>query len=325
MKQGTPADKRRAVELRAQGLSYAKIAKQLGFSEQTVTKWIKAAEAKIDKPKPYVLAADPDPEPEPETVGHVVEIHGDITADDLAGDMTEISVTKMENYDADLEALKAELAAKDAEIDQLRSDRDRYKPTVDIHHLFFDTEADLDRFYSDDQYREMVQNRLDEINMANAKRNRPAVRMDQPGVYDQMLKEVKDSLLSGSLGKVHDGPWTRKIKFAKPNARDENGEPVFDLTKPLEIVGLPLEPQVNNTAGSLADGIVRYTQKGFKLTEPFICPAGPCFRAAALTDFGKWAHEGYCSQEHHDRIENALRTRVDENRSMVGIAVSSVR
>ncbi len=39
----------------------------------------------------------------------------------------------------------------------------------------------------------------------------------------------------------------------------------------------------------LADGIVRYTRKGFKLTEPFLCPRNGCFRAALLDEFERWA------------------------------------
>ena len=65
------------------------------------------------------------------------------------------------------------------------------------------------------------------------------------------------------------------------------------------------EPQINNTAGSLADGIVRYTEKGFKLTEPFLCPRAGCFTPAALNG-NQWAYNGYCSQLHQAETEGTV-------------------
>jgi hypothetical protein len=64
-----------------------------------------------------------------------------------------------------------------------------------------------------------------------------------------------------------------------------------------------MENQINNMAGSLADGIIRYTRKGFKLTDPFLCPRAGCYRPAASDEFNRWRYDGYCSETHRAQVE----------------------
>ena len=80
---------------------------------------------------------------------------------------------------------------------------------------------------------------------------------------------------------------------------------------------IPMEGQINNGAGSLADGIVRYTRKGFKLTDPFLCPRAGCFQPAANNEFNEWAFDGYCTELHHDEVEGP-------NKKDTGVSVRDV-
>jgi hypothetical protein len=76
-----------------------------------------------------------------------------------------------------------------------------------------------------------------------------------------------------------------------------------------------MENQINNMAGSLADGIVRYTRKGFKLTDPFLCPRAGCFKPAGMDEMKRWLYDGYCTDKHRAEVEG------DQTPSTVGLNV----
>ncbi len=65
---------------------------------------------------------------------------------------------------------------------------------------------------------------------------------------------------------------------------------------------IPMEPQINNMAGSLADGLVRYTDKGFKVCRPFLCLRAGCNVPAAVSG-NDWTFDMYCSQSHRNEVE----------------------
>lgn len=66
---------------------------------------------------------------------------------------------------------------------------------------------------------------------------------------------------------------------------------------------IPYEPQINNMAGSLADGYERYRLKGFKMPEPMLCAAMNCYLLAAVNEEGKYLFRSYCTADHERRTE----------------------
>ena len=66
---------------------------------------------------------------------------------------------------------------------------------------------------------------------------------------------------------------------------------------------LPLEAQINNAAGSIADGVLKYRNKGAKIVTPFLCLLFDCYRPAALDDAGNPVFGLYCSEDHFRFVE----------------------
>ena len=118
---------------------------------------------------------------------------------------------------------------------------------------------------------------------------------EHPEILEDLLIELKtkESMhIDNSAVEVA----ARKVKLYI----ERNGMPTIEQ--------IPMENQINNMAGSLADGIIRYTQKGFKLTDPFLCPRAGCFKPAASDEMKRWKYDGYCTEIHRAEVEGEQKS-----------------
>ncbi|REK25918.1 MAG: hypothetical protein DWQ40_00405 [Actinobacteria bacterium] len=207
----------------------------------------------------------------------------------------------------ELDAALARVAELEAEIVDLRADNENLEGrleaesnVVDVSHLFLGDDRsildDEERFPSS-MWRDLATHKIKAFNRKERMAGGVALNPNDPQDLQLFIDEVKDEYWGTRLGIVKQGEWRRSLKLVAPYSTKDH----------IVIVGVPYEPQVNNIAGSKADGIVTYTNKGFKMPDPFICPAKPCFMAAAKGSDGRFLHDTYCSEEHRALIEGDRR------------------
>jgi len=183
---------------------------------------------------------------------------------------------------AENEALKATIAKQEKQIEEL-------KPTKNVAPFLFDTPEDVVAFYGDKKLDEMLK-----ATVAAENKTRTKQGYDRTVYTPEEFAEAKEALIADLLadrtrmGPPLEGFLDRTIKMIKP----EDGN----------LVQIPLEAQINNVAGSLNDGMFRYEKKGYKRTEPMLCPAKDCWETSAIGK-GKFVHSGYCSEDHYKRTE----------------------
>lgn len=223
----------------------------------------------------------------PELVDEAPELDEDEVAEgvDEAPEVDEAAALRDE-----LAAAHARAAALEAELAEQARQIEAARPTVDVSKWLWESHEDVIEFYGMDKLREIVDQR---IATENKKRTRQGFdRLSYtPEERQEMVGAVVAELLADRLasGPPEEGPLMRTLKMVSPAG---------------ELVQIPYEEQVNNIAGSLADGRVRYETKGYKRTRPALCPAKDCFRPAAVED-GKFLYFGYCSENHRARTEPA--------------------
>lgn len=178
-----------------------------------------------------------------------------------------------------------ELETKDKVLADLR-------PTVDIRKRQFHTSEQVVEFFGKGKLTDNVK-----AHIAQENRQRSKQGYDRIAYSDEEIAVLVDELAANFVadqlvGAPTEGWLLRTIKMVAPNGN---------------LVQIPYEGQFNNIAGSLADGLVLYERKGYKRTEPMLCPAGDCFdESATMTtgrSKGKWAFSGYCSEDHFRRTE----------------------
>lgn len=184
-------------------------------------------------------------------------------------------------------------AALRARIAELEEENKALKPTYDLGSMFTDRVKWLtDHSPEGEQYwLNRAEAEFKSENRQRAKDGLPIFSVkEHPDILDDIINGIKTKEIAAASKPVTSPP-SRKIKMFIMR----NGMPTIEQ--------LPLESQVNNMAGSLADGIVRYTRKGFKLTDPFLCPRAGCFKPAGLDEFQRWAFDGYCTVQHRLEVE----------------------
>jgi hypothetical protein len=186
---------------------------------------------------------------------------------------------------AETEAAKAVLAAQ---VTEQERQIEELKPTRDVAKFLFETPEDVVAHYGDKKLDEMLKATIAEENKARTKQG-----FDRTTYTPEEFAERKEALVADLLGdRTRWGPPTegfldRTMKMIKPDGT---------------LVQIPFEGQINNVAGSLNDGLFRYQQKGYKLTDPMLCPTKDCNETSAIKK-GKWLYLGYCSEDHYRRTE----------------------
>ena len=279
------------------GMTKAAIARTMDVTPQTIYGWAKKYE--WDGPS----ADREDPWGDSETTDLAD------TSDDV--DVPDVSATTHAPPASNTE-LEAQVIALTAERDDLADENQKLKPTIDIHEWLEDRVAWLttntpegDRYWINraelewsTMTRERVRASLPPFNIK-----------DEPEMFQQTIDDLKTKARTRAAAETTE-PASRKIKLAIYRG----GKDVHDSEGGhLTIEQIPLEGQINNTAGSLADGIIRYTRKGFKLTDPFLCPRAGCFRPAGIDEFQRWQYKGYCSDKHYNEVE------VDQDIDLAGV------
>ncbi len=264
-----------------EGDSYAAIGRDLGYGNVTVAKWA--------KDEGWVKAGTK-PEPEVETFPEPNPFEGQPMEPEFS---TAATYHKAPDPPGSEQELRDRLAALEAENTALTEKVDELSPTKDIGGMFTDRVEWLEQ-YSPEGGQYWV-NRAEaeymKINKERALQGLPGYDIkNHPEILEQHINELKTKEAMGIDNSLVE-PASRKVKLFIMR----NGMPTIEQ--------IPMENQINNMAGSLADGIIRYTRKGFKLTNPFLCPRAGCFHPAGVDEFQRWEHDGYCTERHRNEVE----------------------
>jgi transposase-like protein len=263
------------------GLSKAAIGREFGFSMPTISNWVK--QGGWVKAGSVVVS---------ETVG------ADAVGMTVNVDTTASTTVVDDGRDRSEADLRDRLARLEARNRLLEDENKALKPTVDIGDYVTDRVQWLtDNSPEGEKYwlnRAEAQFKKD--NMRRAKDGLPVFNIsDHPELLDDLIVELKTKEMMANAQEPTE-PATRRVKLLIMR----NGMPTIEQ--------IPMENQINNMAGSLADGIVRYTRKGFKLTDPFLCPRAGCFRPAQNDELGRWSYDGYCTEKHRREVEGVEKS-----------------
>ena len=262
------------------GESKAAIGRSLGYSSQTIQNWAKA--------EGWVKAETVN---ESETVA--APSVGTITVDDYVSTKDLPTTVVDDGIDRSEQDLRDRLARLEAANAELVAENKALKPTVDIGDYITDRVKWItDNSPEGDKYwLNRAEATFKKDNMARAKDGLPIFNIsDHPELLDNLVVELKTKEAIANAQEPTEAP-SRRVKLLIMR----NGVPTIEQ--------IPMEAQVNNMAGSLADGIIRYTRKGFKLTDPFLCPRAGCFRPAENDELGRWKYDGYCTDKHRREVE----------------------
>lgn len=277
----TAADRRRARGWWENGESLAWIAEQLGVTPKTVGNW-----KKKDK-----WSRGADPEPTPAALNdNPVDIQ--YAQEQPVAEATN-EIPQMYEATGDEAELRARIAELEAANDRLTEQVEDLKPTKDIQAMIDDRVQWLtDNSPEGDRYwLNRAEAEFKAENRQRAKDGLTPFNINEfPDMLDDLINQLKTKEAMAGAQEPSEPPSRRVKMFVM-----RNGMPTIEQ--------IPMENQINNMKGSLADGIIRYTRKGFKLTEPFLCPRAGCFRPAASDEFGRWQWDGYCSETHRREVE----------------------
>ncbi len=311
-------------------MSKAAIARQLNVSPQTIGKWSKvdnwggqgggntAAETNYPASVAFVVGVGETTDAPSDLMGSDLppKRPGNVSLDEAGNDihsaiMNGPVVTEPPSSVAELQT---EIIALQAKNDDLTKENDRLNPTIDIHDWLEDRVAWLttetpegDRYWINRAEQEWVKMTRERI----ASNLPPFDIKSEPKMFQKTIDDLKAKEAAAYDAEPTE-PASRKIKLAIYRGGKDANDSVGGM---LTIEQIPLEGQINNTAGSLADGIIRYTRKGFKITDPFLCPRAGCFKPAAVDPFNKWQWDGYHSEAHRNEVE------VDQDIDLTGVIV----
>ncbi|MFC1740189.1 hypothetical protein ACFL0N_01760 [Pseudomonadota bacterium] len=262
------------------GESYAAIGREINFGPQTIKNWAKA--------EGWVKAGSTPRTP----VGQAIDDLPDDTETIGAPIFTEEPVFTEAPVESDAD-LRARIAALEAENKRLADEAERLKPTRDVTEMI-ENRVDWLTTNTPEGERYWMNRAEAEYKKTNKERAKEGLPIfdikDHPEILEDLMVELKTKE-EMAKNKVATGPASRKVKLYI----ERNGMPTIEQ--------IPMESQINNMGGSLADGIVRYTRKGFKMTDPFLCPRANCFRPAGTDELGRWEYDGYCTERHRTEVE----------------------
>ena len=204
--------------------------------------------------------------------------------------------TQLAEKDAVLESATALINEKDAALKVAEKLVEEYKPTVDVSGFLMETVDDVKARFSESQIRDLAEREFAEVNRTRLKAGYSQIEFDEEA-WEQAIDETIDDLLADRRrdGANPTGPLMRVMKMMKPDGI---------------LVQIPYENQINNLAGSIADAIQRYKDKGFKLVTPDLCPSQNCWELAAIEN-GLFIYGRYCSQDHQKRTEGTQNEGVE--------------
>ena len=296
-KPATKDEKLAAQSKYEKGKSIAVIADELGRTVNTIYTWKKAGDW-----------AHPDDRAELEPLGPGEEFaDGDIAAaieDAQQGrarpyrDVIDEINSSGTSSDAEL---RAELEAAHAKIGDLEGEVVKFKPTVDVSLYLSDPVRWIEETTPEgtDYWVNRAEDEYASDNVERYKSGKPQLNINEnPDLLARKIQEIKDKVVAQRELEPTDAP-SRTIKLVI----DRNGYTTIEQ--------LPYEAQINNVGGSLGDGLIKYTEKGFKIPDPFLCPRKGCYREAAKDGGGHWLYASYCSEKHRFEVEGDARSPLE--------------
>lgn len=181
------------------------------------------------------------------------------------------------------------IAVLEAELDAANEKIAELSPSASVAQFNFNSPEDVVAHFGTKALDEKVRH---EIAIENKKRTRDG--FDRIVYDDELFAEKRAEFIAGLLADransqpPHEGWLDRTLKMIKPNG---------------VLVQIPYEGQINNVAGSLADGYVRYERKNYKRTVPLLCPSKDCWNDSLEDGKGGFTFSGYCSEDHFNRTE----------------------
>ena len=286
-------ERRRARVMYEQGETLSYIAEQIGVTPKTVSNWKKQDgwQRADEAPKPPTPVADIATSDDTGTTDS--NYLPTVTSDYIGATEAATSNASVEDVIDSEAELRARIAELEAELEQKDEQIDEMRPTKDVNEWFADRVQWLtDNSPEGEKYWvNRAEAKFAADNVKRAKEGLPPFDIKHhPEILDDLINELKTKERMDAA-KEPDEPPARKVKMFIMR----NGMPTIEQ--------IPMENQINNMKGSLGDGILRYTRKGFKLTEPFLCPRAGCFRPASTDEFGRWTADGYCSDTHRREVE----------------------
>lgn len=214
----------------------------------------------------------------------------DVPADDDTNPIPDEApeVDPDDDQNAVVEALRAELAEAKQSLAAKEEEARRLDPTADVSGYLYTTREQVIEFLGADKIAAVVEDRIATENKARTRQGYDRLTYT-PGEKAKMRDELIDELLADRDAATPpvEGHLSRSIKMVAPDG---------------SLRQIPYEGQINNVAGSLADGYVRYEKKGYKRTRPNLCPTTDCYRPAVVEN-GSFSFFGYCSRDHYLRTE----------------------
>lgn len=145
-----------------------------------------------------------------------------------------------------------------------------------------------------DQMAVMIENEMEEINIARAKRNLPAAGPDILGKdWEQKTRTrlVKEAVAALTASSTNEGTATRTVAWLKPNGTTR--------------VKIPYDGSINNFSVSPTAYEEKLKEKGFKKLSPALCWRQDCW----LIGRPEW--QGYCGELHRslDPFIDAPKTK----------------
>ena len=256
-----------------EGLSYAAIGRQVGFGAGSVTKWAKDGG--------WVKGG-----------AHAVSDRA-AELDTIASAQVVSSRSDNPVIDSDA-ALRERIAALEAHNRELAEENEDLKPTRELGGMFTDRVNWLTENSPEGEryWISRAEAEYKATNKERAKEGLPGFDIkEHPEILDDMIIEMKTKE-SIHIDNSAIETAARKVKLY-----------IHRKGQMPTVEQIPMENQINNMAGSLADGIIRYTRKGFKLTDPFLCPRAGCFYPAATDEMKRWQYDGYCTEVHRAEVE----------------------
>lgn len=200
-------------------------------------------------------------------------------------------MTTVVETDDQILALEAELKEAIERAETAEARVEELKPTRSIEHYLDMSEEGLRARFGEQQIRDIAARELVQINKRRLAEGLTPVSWEGRELEDAIQRVIAGLQADRQLyGPPSEGPLNKTLKMVKPD----------DM-----LIQVPYENQINNLAGSIEDAVARYRNKGYKLTEPLLCPSQNCWEKAAMNG-GVYEFKGYCTEDHMKRTE---RTR----------------
>ena len=141
------------------------------------------------------------------------------------------------------------------------------KPTRPVDKFLDDSVEGIRARFGDEKLKDIAQTELVAINKRRLRDGMPPYEYKGQELKEAIDRVVEEMRADRERNGAHtEGPLFKTLKMVSPDGN---------------LLQMPYETQINNLAGSIEDAIAIYRNKGFKLTEPLLCPSQNCYNPAS--------------------------------------------